>query len=372
MSLKLFVFFCFSPVVLFAHREATYCLIGTCRGGEICLRLDEFGDACFARYYSSEILTDRVLSGYISTDSVFYLHSYDWDSIAKKNILKDSIVLKEIKNDVWRGVWMTEDSSSANFAMRPIIVDSLNVALQNIARKLPLDSYSKYRLQYADIKMKKKQKMGEGIWFQRMVERKSGVELFQLKEKGGNVFDSVNSTLYGQCMKMADGAFSCSTVDGVGLYRTKFAVYFANKELLSYSVSVSSSCYGGAMQAETKHVTVSVENAEQIMLEDLFWFTDSVYEPMNKGEYEWFQYRYKDFAPVVYNLLRQNYPDMFSLEDQCDICNEKYWSLPEWYIADNGLWLKATGNSMVDGAFQWFLLPYESIARYMIGKFALP
>ena len=353
----------------FAHREKTYYLTGMVGADTVGLRIDEFGDACFARYFTKSDLFDKVLEGEIQKDNRFILRGYEWDSLGQKAGAKEFVSIVEDTNHNWNGIW-EKDGVAHTVFFKPINIDLLNHPYKNFIIKYFIDPYASLRLLNINVVYEDVFKLKNKIQIQKIKDSFSGVSFFQVKENS-NLFsqtDSINFFLQYQFFSFINSKYSCVHANNIGEYHVNYHVKYVDRNFISYTYNVVSSCYGGPLDSSAYILNLSMQNAKRMMLEDIYWLSEKTKTELVEGEYEWYQYRYKEFGPKLYHLLCELYPKKFNKENSDEI---KKWQFPVWYLTYKGLHLKGSTIRKSKKEMQAVIIPYKKLQAYLVKDFEL-
>lgn len=360
----------FSINTAFAHREKTYYLFGHFGNEEVCVQIDEYGDLCTARYFNSEDRYDRNFEGNILENSTFNLAAYSWDPIKKVKVKTESLIIREVEKDIWKGTRTGQDSITHIVELIPILTDALNHPYAQIVKKYGISPYSAFRTRNIHFIKGKKEKIGKAAWIQYVTDPETGIESFRLiqNQKTLPMVDSINNRLIAGHLGAIDSKYSCVNMGGKGNYSFSFEVHFLNSQILSYTVHYRSACYGGAGDEVSENNTLSVASSKNLMLEDIVWFGDFPQPLMREGAAEWFKYRYQIFGPKVMELVSSLYPENFSVsaESDCQYSDVKVWQFPKWYLTNKGLYIEsyAPFTNMKCKLSPWSVIPYSVLKHY--------
>ncbi|MEN3324301.1 hypothetical protein VP395_11235 [Mariniflexile soesokkakense] len=366
----------FNIMSLYAHREKTYYLFGKIGETEVAIQLDEYGTDCTARYITKKDKYDSILEGEILENGQFNLYSKHWDKDKKTTIIDDSVYLIEKEKNIWSGTWKYKDGKEVNFVLTPILIEALNHPYTSAIKKHVITPFNAYRTQdvyFTDIK---KEKISKGIYIKHTIDPISKISFFRVlnNPKKNIIADTINDKLVAIHLNMINEKYSCVYAVSKGNYTSNFEVHFLNPQLISFSINTHQACYGDQGEDSTEHETFKMIDAKKIILEDLYWFGNKPQPELQKGEYEWFQYRYKEFGPKILALLTELYPEKITPQKpiECNYNDVKLWEFPEWYFTPKGLYLKyqSQTNKKCDDS-TWSVIPYEKLNGFTTMEFGL-
>ncbi len=356
---------------LYAHRERTYYLYGNINDREVAIQIDEYGDDCMAKYMTLDDKYDHILEGRILKSSQFSMISQHWDSEKNQKVVDDQIYFVEKETDQWTGVWKYKNGEEINFNLKPIQVDSLNHKYINAIKKYKISPYDAYRTKDVKFKFGKKQKISKGSYVQEAVDPATNLSFFRVLDNKKNKIHAeiINDKLIAEHLNMINAKYTCVYAKSKGNYFSEYKVYYLSPYYISYSKTTHQACFSDNVKTATENVTLSLNNGEIPMLEDIFWFGEISQPQLKKGSYEWFQYRYKVFGPKIIEILSEIYPTKMNASESglCNYNDVKLWQLSDWYFTNKGLYLKykATNRKVCDEE-PWSYIPYEILKPYQV------
>jgi len=356
---------------LLAHVEKTYYLTGKTETEEIAIELDEYGDVCLLRYITSNNIYEQIMEGKIPRPGRFELASFFIDSTTNTRMVKDSLILVEYEDDKWTGTWTYQDGEKETFELGPILIDSIGHPYASAIKKYDVSPFNAYRTRNTTFIDGKRRKIAPGIFIQEISDEKTGIQSFRVlpSKKKVPMTDSINEMLIADQLQFISGFYSCVNGEKGRIYDIKYDVHFINQHIISYTLITTTACRGARVQTSYSHQTRYMKNTDPVSMEDLFWFGSKPQPELIEGEYNWFQYRYKEFGPQVMDLLKHLYPEKFTTgnEVDCKYDNVKLWQLPTWYLTNDGLYLgskSSMSNKNCDEA-EWSVIPYKLLIPYI-------
>ncbi len=366
--------FCLTFVQVFAHREKTYYLFGKINEKEVALQIDEYGTTCMARYITEDDKYDHILEGRIESDGRFILNSTQWDELKKEKIVKDEVFLHEVRTNHWEGTWKYKNGELQHFKLAPIVIDELNHPYVDAIKKYDITPYMAYRTKDIQFVVGKKQKASKGAYIQELTDINTGISFFRVVNNPKKQINAevINDKLIAAHLGMINSKYACVYAKSKGNYDVMYQVHFLSPDYISYSTSIRQSCYSEHESTVSEYLTYNMKDAEVPMLEDIYWFGERPKPTYRKGEYNWFQYRYKVFGPKILEMLTALYPDKMNPKETqpCNYKDVKLWQFPEWYLTNKGLFIKYKPiNKKQCGDISWSLLPYKSLKEFRVADF---
>lgn len=370
------LFFVFNTTIAFAHRENTYYLKGKIGDKEVGLRLDEFGEKCFIRYFDIRDKKDQLLEGDILDNNLFKLQSFTYDSTLQQRIMLDSLLIMEVENHHWEGTLFHKNGEISNVNLEPIVVDSLHHPYEKGIKnydELRINPFAAYRTIDISFEPLVTQKIGKHFAIQWYRETVSGIHHFRVlpHKKLSISVDSINHFLELEQMKLMDAKMSCIEEGNQSKFQCSIEVHFLNAHYISYTINIQSDCMGIGNEKITSHYNRSIKTAKTIMLEDIYWFGEKEKPQMRDGGQNWYTYRYSEFGQKIMSLLLESKPnEMNNAANSCDYKNVKRWQFPTWFLTLEGLYLE--GSTLMESpkcrdTSSWSTLPWKKIKPYYVG-----
>lgn len=376
-SILLLSLFLLQAYIVQAHRENSYYLFGHFGDTEVCVAIDEYGEACMARYFTFDDRYDHVMEGTIIEDNWFEMYSYSWDQTLKERVEEDHLLVKELETDVWQGSWKSKNGLEQVVQLSRIVMDSLHHPYADIINRYNISPYSAYRTKDVHFEQVEKDKLAKGAEILHVIDPASGIKWFRVLPNNTvlpNV-DSINGRLIADQINAINSKYSCVYLGTKGDYEVNYSVNFLNSSLISYTTTFHSACYGGPDDDVIEYHTLSVNSASEVMLENLYWFGNRPQPKLSEGEYKWTQYRYKVFTPKLVEIMKGLYPDKFSPTDDthCSYDNMQIWYFPEWGLTKKGLYLLCTSplSSNQCKPAPSVIIPYKNMEKYKASDFGL-
>lgn len=233
-------------------------------------------------YFYTKNLKEYHLSGYYDSTHSAFVFSSEQDS-----------VLIFSKKDEWKFKWWQEGKKMKNsFDSVIAVINDNSTYLQNRIARFQFKVVS------------------ENDSVQWLQEQLTALTFFRLK----NNADSINLKLASMHQNMSLKALSCTVEEQI--FHLESTLFKVNDLYLSFTTQISGACI-----QEEAYFNFSVETAEVLHAEDLFYFKEGV-APLYQSQ-EWFTYRYKVFSKQLIPYLK--------VEDTC-LNDESLWQFPTWYM----------------------------------------
>lgn len=357
-----------------AHREDNYFLKGLFGTRQVGIRIDEYSNICYARYFFMEDRKDHVMEGNILPDSTFVLNAYRWDSARNQKIVTETLIVRHRENHQWEGTW-NPGTGDFDVFLYPISSDpgyDQDTILNPEFSELYFDPYSYLRT--ADLKFKelKTSRIGKGLKVKWVMEPVSGIKMFRVVQgwKNRQDFTLINKLLTTQHRKIVNDKLSCSYIYETGDFEFNCKIRYLDNYLVSYSMTSTSSCFGGNPELNTVSETRSMQSGDKFILEDLIWFGEGPPPTCREGSQDWFKYRYQVFGDSILNILKKIYPDKFTgpVENDCHYNQTRNWQFPEWHFTGDGLHVgsrSVSENRKCDNQ-DWSVIPWKYLEKYLV------
>lgn len=358
----------FNINILLAHRESVYCLEGVLNNKNTVLKIEESGEQCYANYYETDNKIDHTLNGYISTDTVFILMSYKWDSASQTKIETAKIRLREIKKDVWQGTLSTPNGEDSIF-FKPLVLDINKTPYNNIIKQHYIDTYSASKLANIGFNLVKTETLHNGVKIEWVIEPRTEITFFRVIPDTTifNSIDILNQKLLAEHIKLILAKLSCTNIYNHNIFNAKTSVSFINSTILSYSTTINSSCYGGTEDYSKSYHNIDIESGKSMILEDLIWFGEVSNNKIEKGSTHWYKYRYTTFSNDFLKLLSNEFPTLLKTDSlnnfsQTDI---KKWQFPLWHAMPKGLYVESNLPYQTNANKNSVIIPWKALKPYL-------
>lgn len=369
MKSKILIFLFLLSAKLYAHREDSYYLHGTFGKQKVALQIDEFGQSCIAYFFYEKDKHDHFFEGTKSPDSIFYLTNYVWDEERTERTAYEQIALKETKLNVWEGIYTDEEGEKFEILLNPIVIDTINHPLKEVIHNKDITPFRAFRTKDIHLKRKKKEKVTESLAIIHYIEKDSGIKWFRIKDKTNRIsLDAINTYLDYQLFLMINEKYNCSLSNQQRNYTVDYKINLLNSELISFSSFTHAGYNGNSNQDVETIQTLNIVDASQVMLEDLIWLSSKPYQDLSKGEYKWYQYRYKEFGNSLFKIIQSSTTgDDQSQLKKCNLLSAKKWQLPNWYLTPKGIMFKPKTDQS-DCKMEFFV-DYDKFKSYIVNKY---
>jgi len=359
----------FVSINAFAHKEYFYYLRGTLGNQPIALKIEQYDEMWFAKFFYTNIKKDIFMKG--TCDSLGCRFStYQWQAAEGKQQVLETLSLVEQPDQTWQGQWVDQNKKSYPLTLRPIKIDSIQHLYCHQPVIMAMDPYSYFRTH--DLKfIKKKSEVVSGKfkidWYKENI---SGL-IFPRIRRGFTKpqRDSVNKTLESIHIKEVENYFSCGGVGHPGEYTLKTEFTFVSHSLIGLSKMVTYNCQSEQTNGERINLTLAVDNGHFLDLENIFWMGSGTPPPAESQS--WYEYRYKIFGSTIEKILDQLYPEKMKPQEGCRYDTPDVWQFPTWYLTPTGLFVGsfAPGIDHSCDAPSWSIIPFEKLKVFTNPKF---
>ncbi len=341
------------------------------------LQIDEFGKSCFMRCFNRTNHTEKLLHGDILDDNSFIIYAYKEGMVYNKEMVTETVRMKEVDNFEWSGTWEMEDGKTYEVHFTPIVVSELDHPHKEDLEKFPqlmLTPMCAYRTLDTRFEAIEKVKQKKQIQVQWVVDPVSGIKHFRLvaDKKGHYNVDEMNSYLLAEHLKLIDAYKACTGIDTSSTFKVDVNLNYYDQNYLSYSMDTESGCIGAPVRTYTENYNFSTTSGQKIMLEDLYWFSDEEKPDLKPGGPQWYTYRNNIFGAKILEIMHTTKPELFNnMDEKCKVNDPKYWRYANWYLTTDGVCIlgnalyKNTACNLPEG---WSIIPWKAIEKYYVGK----
>lgn len=347
-----------------AHVERTHFLKGKVGGREIGVKMlcyDELPTRLLYYFFQDE-KRDKQLVGTLK-DKV-------WNFTPEERSPKPAfgpeglISISESGEGRWTGKWVDSSGKAFNLVLEPILPDFINSAFSGLPIMTELDPYERYKLSNINLAKTKTEKLTGNLFIDWYSEKESHVRFFRLRAGSRLKTDSINWALQALHLSLIRNYFKMTPPKADT--RTETVIQYLTDELVSFNVAMKNPPGAGHAVNDQQVFTFDLRSGQQVELENLIWFDPTKEKPPLDDLYKVFKYRKNVFAPKLFGLLKQLYPDNIKSSD-CGINKVESWILPVWNLTAKGL---AFGFSKSDcDVRRWAIVPYETLAPYLQTKY---
>jgi hypothetical protein len=336
------------------HIEKTFYLKGKVGLRDIVIKMlcyDELPER-YIHYYFPDEKKDHYLTGRKEDQS----WHFEADS---REITKTQLNITESKDGTWKGSWTDDKAQSKPVLLQPLVTDSITAAWDLLPLLNELDPYDQYRL--ANISFTKtgtEKKAGDlaCAWY---LEKGTGISFFRIIANGNKIStDSINAALLAMHLGCIQKYYSGRST---GITAT---VCYLTNELVSFQVISANMGTGNKTIQHKEYITLDLKSGQPVRLEDIIWFDKQTEKPSPDDLFKIFKYRKTVFAPAVFRLLQELYPEKMR-EEGGGANKVEDWAMPLWRLSSKGIVLgfnQGGGNYYLP---EWAVIPYEKLVAFL-------
>lgn len=353
---------------LHAHVEKTYFLKGKVGTRDLAIKMQCYDEMPTRKihYFFQDNKQDRYMTGYFMLG---FWRFVSGETDVKGNLKHEGTLdIVENTHGVWKGKWTDGLGNDFDVVLSPILADSMPSQFGDLLFIKEMDAYEAYRLsdiKLVKIKTEKLTKELEANWY---LEEESGISFFRIRSVNDHInTDNINATLKNINLSMLQAHFRYDPTRTAEKVGTTFQ--YISDELISIQI-ISTVAYAANIPLQTQQlVTLDIKTGEQANLEDIVWFDEKETAPEPSNLYGIFKYRKRVFAPKIFSLLQQIYPNEM-MSDSCGINNVETWVLPVWNLTNKGI-LFSFRPSEHCNLIDWAIVPYEKLKPFIGKKYHL-
>ena len=343
----------------FAHIEKLFFLKGTLGDKPIGMRIEMEDNFWHGEYFFADTKKNIVFKGECDSNT-YNLSVYRLNKVLNKEEAVETFYLTENSDHSWNGTWKSA-GKELKVELKPIEVSSVPHKFKDLGAVRQLDPYSYLRtsdLEFKEIKTKKI----NGITVQWLREKVSGIAFIRIKKGLPEAeLKKVNDLLTGVHLNTVEGSFWCGSALVEGSYTFDHSISLLNKNVLSLNTVLASDCQGTGVESFSRNLTIDIEKGEEVSFEDLFFAGQGDIPKVNSGQ--WYNYRYETFGKLIHKMLLELYPEKLkSTEGDCSLNKDEAWQFPQWRLAPQGVYMKASLPDYLQcKAREEFLIPYSKL-----------
>ena len=347
---------------LLAHVDKMIYLQGKIGERTLILKIKCYDESTvrYMNYYFEDEKMDHYLEGNL-IGNVWQFNSVDNQKEGK------NLVIKEDKNGIWKGFWREGSNKKTDIILNPIVINP-DSKYNSYSKNKELDPYDSYKISIIDLAKVKTEKVSKNFSLDWYSEKESGISFFRLhNENKKTKLDSINSTLEALQLSIIHDYFRYNP--NRNSLNIQSEILYLNEELISFEI-ISDNTFTIQNPIKSQQLfTVSLRNGQAIDLESILWFDEKNTKPAANEIMETYEYRKKVFAPKVFSILNELYPEKMKTSS-CDLDKVITWALPNFAITKQGLLFCFT-NSATCNLLDWAIIPYGKLAPYLEKKYKL-
>ncbi len=347
---------------LWAHIDKMLYLQGKIGERTLLLKIKCYDESTvrYMNYYFEDEKTDHYLEGNL-IGNVWQFNSIDNQN---KEI---NLVIKEDKNGSWKGFWREGSNKKINIILNPIAIN-LDSKYNFYSKNRELDPYDAYKISIIDLAKIRTEKISKNFSLDWYSEKESGISFFRLHNENKKTnCDSINNVLESLQLSLIHDYFLFNP--NRNSLNIQSEILYLNEELISFKIISNNTLKTQNTVKSQQLFTLSLQNGEPIDLESILWFDEKNTKPEANEIMETYEYRKKVFAPKVFSILNELYPEKMKTSN-CDLDKVITWALPNFAITKQGLLFCFT-NSTICNFLDWAIIPYKKLAPYLEKKYQL-
>lgn len=351
---------------LLAHVEKTYYLKGEVGERNIAIKMLCYDESPirYIYYFFEDAKKDRFLAGKLKDKLWTFKPEVPQ---GKYNVKPESaLTIEETKNGVWKGTWTDSTGKVWDLVLRPIIADSISPKFSYLPFVIELDPYESYRLSTINFSKTRTEKLTPELWCDWYLEKESRISFFRLRSNNSRLkTDSINASLETINLSLIQKHFAFKPEKTDTKVETN--LLYLTDELVSFKILSTITFSALKTSQERESFTFDIQSGQQINLEDIVWFDKANSRPPSDDLYKIYKYRKSIFAPKIFTLLQELYPDKMK-SDSCGLNKVETWALLSWNLTKKGI-VFSTFNHCND--LDWAVIPFEKLTPFMEKKYHL-
>lgn len=278
-----------------------------------------------------------------------------------------NLVIKEDQNGSWKGFWREGSNKKIDIILNPIIINP-DSKYNSYSKNRELDPYESYKISLIDLAKTKTEKVSKNFTLNWYLEKQSGITFFRLNNENKKTScDSINNVLESLQLSFIHEYFRFNPNRESMSIQSE--ILYLNEELISFKI-ISNSTFKTQTPVKAQHFfCLNLQNGEQIDLESIVWFGEKNTKPDTNDVSQTYEYRKKVFAPKVFSILNELYPQQMQTSD-CDLNKVNTWALPNFALTKQGIFFSFS-HSAICNFMDWAIIPYEKLTAFLEKKYQL-
>lgn len=278
-----------------------------------------------------------------------------------------NLVIREEANGTWKGFWREGTNQKTNLILKPIVINP-NSKYYYYTQNKELDLYEAYKISILNLEKIKTEKIHNHFALDWYLEKESGISLFRLKSENDKInLDSINNTLEVLQLSYIQNYFHFNpNIENSNIHSE---ILYLNEELISFKLIFNTNFKTQNPLTNQQLFTLDLHNGQQIDLESLLWLDPNNIKPDKNDIWATYQYRKKLFAPKIFSILNERYPQQMQSSD-CNLNKEETWAIPNFALTKHGL-LFCFLQSPICNMMDWAIIPYDKLTPYLDKKYKL-
>lgn len=359
----IFFISCFTGAAkIAAHVDKTYFLQGKVDEKTIVLKIKCFNESPvrYLNYFFIEEKTDNYLEGNPMGNT--------WNFTSTDNQKKEiSLVIKEEKDGNWKGSWREGANKKINVILSPIVINT-DSKYYSYSQNKELDLYDAYKISILNLEKTKTEKVSKHFTLNWYLEKESNISLFRLESENKKIKpDSINTILENIQLSLIHTYFQYNPNRESLTFQPQITLL--NETLISFKLIANTILKNQNPVKTQQAFTLNLQNGQQITLEDIVWFDEKNTKPDANAISETYEYRKKLFAPKIFTILNELYPQQMQ-SNECNVNKEATWAIPNFILTEKGIQFSFS-NSATCNLMDWATIPYEKLRPYLQKKYNL-
>ncbi|RVT80050.1 hypothetical protein EOD40_02765 [Flavobacterium sufflavum] len=347
---------------LLAHVDKMLYLKGKIEDKSIIIKIKCYDESTvrYMNYYFEDDKIDHYLEGNLIGNA------WQFNSIDNQNA-EINLVIKEDKNGIWKGFWREGSNKKIDLILNPIFANP-DSKYYSYSQSKELDLYDAYKISIVDLTKTKTEKVSKNFTLDWYLEKQSGIAFFRLhNENKKTSCDSINNVLETLQLSLIQDYYRFNpNRNGLNI---ESEILYLNENLISFKI-ISNTTFKTQNPVKVQQLLcLKLQNGQQIDLESIVWFDEKNPKPEANDVSQTYEYRKKVFAPKVFSILNELYPQQMQTSD-CNLNKETTWAIPNFILTEKGIQFSFS-NSANCSLMDWAIIPYEKLASFLEKKYQL-
>jgi hypothetical protein len=347
---------------LLAHIDKMLYLQGKIGERTLVLKIKCYDESTvrYMNYYFEDDKIDHYLEGNLIGNT------WQFNPIDNQNEARN-LVIKEDKNGSWKGFWREGSNKKIDIILNPIVINP-DSKYNSYSKNRELDPYETYKISLINLEKIKTEKLSKNFNLDWYLEKESGITFFRLHNENKKTnCDSINNVLESLQLSIIQDYYRFNP--NRNSLNIQSEILYHNEQLISFKI-ISNSTFKTQPPVKAQQLLcLNLQNGQQIDLESLVWFDEKNAKPDTNDVSQVYEYRKKVFAPKVFSMLNELYPQQMQTSD-CNINKEATWALPNFVLTKQGL-LFCFSHTAICNFMDWAIIPYKKLTPYLEKKYQL-
>lgn len=346
---------------LLAHVDKTYFLQAKVDEKTIVLKIKCYNESPvrYLNYFFVEEKRDHYMEGNPMGNA--------WNFTSTDNQKEINLVIREEKDGSWKGFWREDANKKINLILTPIVINPES-KYYYYAQNKELDLYDAYKISILNLEKTKTEKIAKNFKLDWYSEKESNISLFRLESENKKTkLDSINNVLEAIQLSLIYNYFQYNPNRESLTFEPQITLL--NETLISFKL-ISNTVLKNQNPIKAQQAFVlDLQNGAQITLEDIIWLDEKNTKPDANAISETYEYRKKIFAPQIFSILSELYPQQMQ-SAECNVNKEITWAIPNFILTEKGIQFSFS-NSATCNVMDWAIIPYEKLKPYLQKKYSV-